>query len=147
MGETVRVRIDGVDELVRELQRRGVRVEAALETAVAAGGEVIRDAANRLAPEPMIAMETRARRGRAQAVVGPPDDRWYWRFIEFGAGPHRIRGDPRLAYAGELADPLRPHEVSHPGMAARPFLRPAADERRDEATDEVAAVLRKAVGG
>jgi len=43
----------------------------------------------------------------------------------------------------EGADPIFAHAVSHPGMPAKPYLRPALDEREGEAVDAVGRVIRR----
>lgn len=83
-------------------------------------------------------------RGARQAKLGKagatnPNDPYYWRFVEFGTGPHRI-----AAGAGRrLALPPKfPRVVSHPGAKGARFMTSAAQQRGAEA---VAIFLRHTV--
>ncbi len=119
------VQIKGGEALLRKLKALDADVGKALTRATLAGAEQIADAAAPLAPTPRIAAEVEKAGANYTTVhVGPPDDKWYWKFIEFGAGPHGIPGPLRLEIEGELRLVAG---ASHPGMSAQPFLRPAWD--------------------
>lgn len=138
----VSVKIEGGPELIKKLEQMGVDVDRVVEAAATAGAQVIADDANPRAPEPLIATETSERgRGHATVDIGPPDEKWDWKFLETGAQPHTITGSP-LVFMGREGL-VRVFGVSHPGMAARPFLRPAFDSKKDAATDEVGSVIKK----
>lgn len=121
------VTIEGGDELLRKLREMGLDVSKALEAAARAGAQVIADAANPLAPEPVVVIETeKATKNRVTVNVGIPDKKWYLKFFETGVQTHEIPGPLTLEWEGEV------HVVggaTHPGMAARPFLRPAYDTK------------------
>lgn len=139
------MRLQGGEELIVKLSRMETSVKTILERAARAGGQVIAEAANSLAPEPLIEVKVVERKKDHVVVsIGPPAEKWYWRFVETGAQPHEITGKP-LAFEGE-AGLVITRRVSHPGMAARPFLRPALDERKDEAADAVGEEIRRIVG-
>lgn len=119
------VTIQGEKELLRKLRALDGDVKKALGRATLAGAEKIAAAADPLAPAPRIeAALTAERAGYATADVGPDDAHWYWKFFETGAQAHEIPGplsiefDDRVHLVGGAA---------HPGMGARPFLRPAFD--------------------
>lgn len=126
-----RAKIEGADALVRALVKAGVDVGQALEAATQAGANLIQQAANGSAPEPLIATEVVKRKPlRVEIEIGPPDDKWQWKFVETGAQPHEIAGPLSIPIEGRL------HLVGgaqHPGMAAQPFLRPAFDTQRKPA--------------
>lgn len=146
MGGKVKVSIEGGDELLHRLQQMGVDVDAVLETAAVEGALVIaRDASGR-APEPVIKTQISSHGKHGVTVdIGPPDGKWYWRFIETGAGPHAIKGKKGpLAFEGDQGL-IVVGGVQHPGMEAHPFLRPAMDTKKDAARDTVGEHLRKAV--
>jgi len=141
----IALEIEGGEDLARRLRGMGDAAEAILEAAALAGAALIARAANERAPAPLIQAEVAERgRGRVSVAIGPPEDRWYWRFLETGAQPHRIRGRPLLVWEGP-AGPVFARRVAHPGMAAKPFLRPAFDEERERARDAVAERLRGAL--
>lgn len=136
------VSVEGADELIALLRRLGVRVDQVLEAAAQAGGQEFLDDANRRAPAPLLEMETTERkRGWATVDVGPPEEKWYWRFVETGAQPHTITGEP-LVFEGESGLVVT-GRVGHPGMAARPFLRPAFDGRQKQARDKTGGVIKR----
>lgn len=141
------VRIEGVEDLVAKLKQLEVDVANVLEEACTAGAKIIQDAANQAAPAPHVEMETEEKTDDSVTIaIGPDDDHWYYRFAESGAQPHEItpKTAGALAFEGESGLVIT-QQVSHTGMAARPFLRPAADENEAKIKDAVGDVLKKAV--
>jgi len=138
---TISMQVEGGDELVRKLKAIGADVNGELEVAALAGAEVIRQAADRGAPSAANAVEV-LERGNGYVIVGigPDKEHWFYRFFETGAGPHGITGEP-LVFEGR-EDTVVTWSVDHPGMAARPFLRPAFDGEKQRATKEVGDVLK-----
>lgn len=137
------VQIEGGDELIKKLERMGVDVGQVLDEAVQAGAEVIADAANPLAPEPVIeAQIVGANADGATAEVGFPEEKWYLRFFETGTSPHYIPGPLTIQFEGDEEVSVVPG-ARHPGMAARPFLRPAFDRTAGDGANSEAA---RAVG-
>jgi len=144
MGNRITAKVEGGEALIAKLQKMGVDVERLLETAAQAGATVIADEASSLAPSPDVRVETAEReRGRVTVDIGPPDEKWHWRFVETGAGRHGITGSP-LVFEGSEGTVVT-FGVDHPGMAARPFLRPALDKEKDAARDEVGSTLKGAL--
>jgi len=144
MAKGANVTIKGGERLLARLERLGVDVNQALEAAAVAGAMVIANGANPRAPAPLIDVEVVERgKGRVTVDVGPPDEKWYWRFKETGAAAHEITGSP-LVFEGDEGLIITA-QVQHKGMAADPFLRPAFDEEKDWATGAVAKRLRQAV--
>lgn len=137
------IRVTGDDVIMRKLGRMGVAASDVLEAATVAAATVIQEAATSMAPGPHIGQETTSKaRTRVTVAVGPVKAKWYYRFFETGTRPHTIRGNPLLVFGGVAV-----RSVNHPGMAARPFLRPALDTQGDEATQKAGQVLRSAVYG
>lgn len=145
----LRIKLEGAEELQAALRRLGSEAQTAMADAALAGAEVIRDAATRRAPGPYIRAEVvRTTRQVAQVHIGPDEDHWYYQFVETGAQPHLIR--PRKP-GGKLRFEVGGAEVfarvvHHPGMAARPFLRPAFDENSGRAADAAGRRLRGKLG-
>ena len=142
------VNIEGREELKAKFERLGRAARGpALERAVLAGAEPIRDEANRRAPGPHIEAEiSEASEQAAEVEIGPDREHWYYRFFEFGAGSHAIGPSKGRAirFPGSEGETIR-FGVVHPGMEARPFLRSALDGRKDEATREVGEELRRGI--
>lgn len=137
----MQVKVTGDAELMRKLARLGVKASDVLEAATQAAAKVIETEANGMAPGPNIRQETTEKaKSRVVVAVGPIKEKWYYRFHETGTKPHTIKGRPYLAFGGIVVG-----EVQHPGMAARPFLRPAIDAHGEEATEASGAVLRAAI--
>ncbi len=146
-SKRMRIELDlkGDKKLIAALGRLGVGVNRLLVRAAQAGGGVIRKDANRRAPGPHVETEISSpRMDRVRVDVGPDRDHWYYGIFETGATPHTIRPKTRkmLRFQGEGGDEVFARAVQHPGMPARPFLRPALDERKDQAVDAVGDVLR-----
>jgi hypothetical protein len=81
--------IEGGEELLKEIKRLGIDVEAMLKAAVLRGAEVIADAANERAPGPHNGVEVdKESKGSVTVNIGPDEDHWYYRFFETGAGRH-----------------------------------------------------------
>ena len=128
----VRMKVEGGDKLARRLQmlaeetaRKHMR-EAALE-----GAEVIRVEAAEKAPrktgtlaEDIQKEITKQTKSRVEIHVGPGKKGWYGRLVEEG---HAIVRDKKV--------------VGH--VSPKPFLRPAFDEKTDEAQNVIAAELRR----
>lgn len=108
---TVTIEITGLDKLQRKLRELPLRVQnAVLRKGLRAAANVVRDEARRRAPvrtgnlRRNIATSVSVRRGQGSATVGPKPKAYYGMFVELGTSK----------------------------MAARPFLRPALDSKKDE---------------
>lgn len=147
MANKMRVEIEGLDELVRALEGTGADVQAVLKEAVLAAGEVVAQAAIPNAPGSDIYAEVDEEESSDRKVVvnvGPDKDHWYYRFSETGATAHEISAAGALAFEGDRGLVIT-KSVNHPGMAARPFLRPAVDSGKDQAVEEVGKRVKDAV--
>ena len=133
MGNAIRVRLDGDKELMAKLARLGDRTQVVLEAATAAGLALVRDDARSLAPGPEIEIETESKSAtRAELLCGPTKEKWYYIFFELGtaAGVRTARGGGYFTFMGRDGRLVRVKSIKHPGMADRPFLRPAFDKNR-----------------
>jgi len=140
------VRIRGADELARKLRAHGVDVQQGLEKITLAAAEVIRaDAESRAGGEFEIIKETAEnRQHRVRVAIGPSKKEWYARFREFGASAHEIKARGKQLLVG--GDTPRRRVARHPGVNARPFLRPAADENQDEVLAAGKAEMKRVTG-
>jgi len=135
------VQVEGLANLLQRLARLGADVQKELEAAASCGAEVIKDRANELAPGPHIDTEVEeSSRDSVTVAIGPIEEKWHYRFFELGAAAHEVKGGP-LAFEGREGTVVT-GRVRHPGMAARPFLRPALDTREDQAIEAVEETLK-----
>ena len=148
MSDEINVTVEGVAHLMRALAKMDVDVGDALEEIVTAAADGIRAEADRRIGTAINGTETRERKRTGVTVaVGPVKEKWYYRFFEFGAGPHIIerRRARWLTFVGKDGF-LRKLRVQHPGMSVhRPFLRPAADDKRQETVDRIGADIKRII--
>lgn len=143
MAQTIQVKLEGGDELVAKLRGMGIRVQDVLAPAMEAAAMLVRDAARGAAPGPFVEQETTKKTNKAVEVdVGPDKSHWYYRFFETGTAAHGPRRKTLMVFDGGDGLVFTRHVA---GMAARPFLRPAADSQEQAAIDRVGADLRRAV--
>ena len=132
-----------LDSLANDLTRKNI-----FEKSARAGAEVIKDEANRMAPAPHIETELEfSSWNGARYMIGIAKDHWYMRFFETGAAPHEI---PRKNNSGFVIfdgdDGLMVRSrVYHPGIQARPFMRPAFDNKKENAVRAVADVFNSEI--
>lgn len=145
MRKRFSVELENGEKLVQELIQRGKDVEAILGLAANAGAAVVMEIADANAPVPgAVAKETVETTKRAVAIVaiGVESKRWYLQFFETGATEHEIKGsDKPLVFEGDDGKVVT-WIVDHPGMGAQPFLRPALDGQKTNATNAVGEVIK-----
>lgn len=146
----IKVTVTGGAAIAAKLQKLGGDVVAAKKAVLWAASEVVASAArsNVQAASPTVAnairIETLSERGDKVALgVAPARHAWIAHFIEHGTAPHRITVSS--AKAMRLVDGRFVHSVNHPGVLARPFMRPALDEHRDQAFAAAARVAEEIV--
>ncbi len=136
----VNIQVDGLEDAIKAAERVGVSAERVLMAALDAAAEVIQDEIKSYAPGPEIEREPVT---ESTAVdIGPDKEHWYYRFAETGAAPHEIK--PSVARALFFNDRFAAR-VQHPGFAARPFMRPVADNPPGEAGQKASAVLKRGI--
>lgn len=145
---SVTVRIEGADELKAQVEALQAKARGAiLEKAALKGAKVIEQEAERNAPGPHIVSEVRASGTYAvEFGIGPDAAHWYYGFFETGTGAHIItpKKGRAIAFVGAGGEAVR-FLAAHPGMKARPFLRPALDSKSGEATAAVGDELRRGI--
>lgn len=138
------VQITGLPELQRFLDQLPAKLEANIvRSALRQGANVLRDEAKQNVPvqsgalRNSLKVSTRLRQGVASASVRTKV--FYARWIEYGTKAHAIAAkDGALSFGGLFAK-----SVHHPGVHARPFLRPALDARAQDAVIAVAEQIKK----
>lgn len=150
MPDIVSVKLEGSAALLRALRATGGNARKAIRAASKAGGDVIKDDAELRAPptrhkKKLISKASFPRKDLCEVTIKLAKKSWYLKYFETGATAHEISGaGGALAFEGD-AGPVVTRSVRHPGMPARPFLRPAFDGKQRQATDRVGEVLRQAV--
>ncbi|ESU71107.1 hypothetical protein T260_15115 [Geobacillus thermopakistaniensis] len=114
--------INGMQELLRQLERMGAEADRVKEEALLAGAEIIQQAASERAPrdtgklaENIVISDVKE---DGTVDIGPDRDRFYGLFLEFGTSK----------------------------MAARPFLQPAFEESKEQVQQKMADVIRRELG-
>jgi HK97 gp10 family phage protein len=127
----------GAEELIAKLEQLGASVMTVVWDATEDGARVIQAAANDYAPSPVIEIQfNKTSPGFAEIAIGFPKEKYYYQFFETGATAHEIEAANRQALKFESGGvEFFAKAVSHPGMRARPFLRPAVDEKEQAAAD------------
>ncbi len=152
MAENFKVtaRVDGGDQLLKELASLGGNVRSSARSAVRAGARVIQAEAESntqtlgdgSGKHTAIKISQRVK-GTIEAMIGPSKRKWWYRYFETGVTAHEITGGP-LVFEGDEGLVVI-GSVRHPGMAAQPWLRPAFDTKQDDAVQAVGDTLRRAV--
>lgn len=147
-GALVSVKVEGGEALLKALREADGNVKKSLRAASKAGVDVIKaDAAARVPPsrykKVLVSKASSPRKDVVEATVRISKRAWRMRFVEQGVTAHEIKGSP-LAFEGDSGIVIT-GAVRHPGMAARPFLRPAFDAKQKEAEAVVGESLRQAV--
>lgn len=131
------IEIEGMEELEKNLNDILEIIATATLAMVKAGEEVLEEEADRLAPKRNVMASKLRSKTKTQVVMdfGPDKENWTMRFFETGATRHEISGTP-LVFEGANGELIRIDTVNHPGMAARPFMRPALDGKGAQAMEE-----------
>lgn len=147
----VTTKIEGGAELLRELANLGGNVRSTARTAMRNGTKVVQAQAE----DNAAALGTRSGKhtkievtqksiGLIEAKLGPSKRFWFFRFLELGAQPHEIPG--LVAFEGDEGLVVLFGGVPmHPGMAARPWLRPAFDVSEDASLKAIGDTFTQAI--
>ncbi len=146
------VEIAGLKELKQQLERLPARIEANItRTALRRGALVIEERAKELCPvdsgELQDSIKVRAQTKKKSGwinlrVTAGGGKAFYANMVEYGTAPHEIR--PKSAKSLFVAGVFR-QVVSHPGATARPFMRPAFDEKYQDAIKAFADYMRQRI--
>ena len=146
----MRVELRGDKELERKLKALGAAAARVVEAATVDGAKVLENAADQKAPGPHVIHEVvESTPGYAKVAIGPDKEHWYYMFFETGASSHEITPGVKgaLMFVKEGETIIRVI-VTHPGMAASPFLRPALDGSGDKVVKTMGGrFMRELEGG
>jgi HK97 gp10 family phage protein len=139
------VRIKGLSELQGFLDALPAKIEMnVMRGALRAGVKPVLEEIRTTAPvdsgalRDSMKVSTSARSGVVRASVRTK--LFYARFIEYGAAAHRIVGKPHGAL--RFGDTMV-QSVDHPGIAPRPFMRPALDTQAQAAVVATGEYIKK----
>lgn len=141
------IKIHGADQVARQLKAAGVDVSRGLEVVCSAGAEVVQKAIRARAPgnlaQGVIRETTEKSKERVTVSTGPVNRQRHAHLIEYGVEPHETAPDDKdaLAFDGHIVA-----WASHPGIVARPFVRPAADETRSSSRAAMGDAVGKIIG-
>lgn len=122
MRDSYYIKVEGGKELAENLSRIGIKTEEALEPGLDKGGEIVRVDASGRAPRrkgKLAADIAKSKVEKNKIKIGPGKDVWYGKFPELGTSR----------------------------MSARPYLRPALDENKDEINEAIRIELSKIIEG
>jgi HK97 gp10 family phage protein len=146
------VNIKGGKELNAFLQTLPVKIERnIMRSALRFGARTIANEAKNNVPvesgdlRKSIRTGSSGRRGKVEAYVRAGNKKaWYGLFVEMGTAAHMIKTKNRSALKFAGADGMVfTKNAEHPGAKAKPFLRPALDNKADEAIAAVAQRVRE----
>ncbi|MCL5995497.1 MAG: HK97 gp10 family phage protein [Chloroflexi bacterium] len=148
MGDILSAKLEGGEDLLKQLKAAGGNVRKSQRAATKAGGEVIRVEAEANAPESrrkkkVIIKASFPQKDVCEVSIQIAKKAWHLKFAETGATAHEVSGNP-LVFEGTQGLVIT-GGVRHPGVPARPFLRPAFDSKSAEAEAAMGEVLRQAV--
>jgi HK97 gp10 family phage protein len=151
---SVKADIENIDELFQQLKDLGVNVRHASVGAMRYGGKAVQEQAESNArgitsqKGKLVAMRVRFRKKEdfVVASIYPAKGHAELRVIEYGTGAGRrwaTKKGPFTFRAGNRKISTR--MIDHPGTAARPWLRPAFDQKSDEAASRYGERLKDVI--
>lgn len=142
------VHVKGLSELQRFLDVLPAKIEQnIMRSALRAGANVVKDEAKNNVPVKSgllrdgLKVSTRSRRGVVSASVKATGKHAFVaKWVEFGTAAHRIvpKAAKSLFFGGMFAE-----GIDHPGSNAKPFMRPALDNRAQDAIVAVGEKIKK----
>lgn len=142
----MRVEIEGSAALLSKLRALAEGASTVVDGATRAGADLVESMAEAQAPGPHVDVALVEKSSdKATYAIGPDKAHWYYVFIERGAAGHTITGKPLLIFSGRSGTVVT-HEVQHPGLAARPFLRPAL-ARKQQISGRMGERFRSMIDG
>ena len=152
MTDSIQVvsKVEGGEALLKELAALGGNVRSTSRSAVRAGAKVIQVRAESNAQglgsgsgkHTQIKISQKVK-GTIEAMIGPSKRKWFYRYFETGVTAHEITGAP-LVFEGDTGLVII-GGVNHPGMASKPWLRPAFDGEQNAAAQAVGDYLKQAI--
>lgn len=147
------IKITGGRELAEALKQMPRQLQQnVMRQALRAGAKVIQTKARELVPvdtgdlKNSLKIGTSSRRREVRSTVATKGKGAYIaRFIEFGTAPHLIKGrnGGTLKFTARDGNTVETLSVNHPGIKAKPFLRPSLDSESNKAIVAVGEKIRE----
>lgn len=152
-GDFIYAGLEGSQELLQAMELLCGESEKVLEEALQEGAEVIRRAA--ASNEPGADIQTDfidehlkgviTPGNRKTIAIGPSKKKWAYTYIETGVQPHEVNAkDTEALLMYQAQGQPYAKSMQHPGIVARPFLRPAFDANTGAAIRKFEEVVWKA---
>jgi len=149
MADKLHYRLEGLDQVIREIERRRLDARRSIRQMLAPGADIIKDAVKQRGRGRFQTQITRRitlsmAKLEAAAEIGPVKKQAYIaRFLEFGTQPHPIRARKggRLWIGGRFVK-----SVKHPGSRPYPFMQPAYEASEAPARAAIAEAAKKLLG-
>jgi HK97 gp10 family phage protein len=146
------INITGGEALAKALKELPTKIERnIMRSAMRKGARVIANEAKANVPvddgdlKRSIRVTTRSQKGEVTATAVAGNKRaFYANWVEFGTVGHMINAKPGklLKFTARDGKVIETPRVLHPGARAKPFMRPALDNKADEAVKAVARQVR-----
>ncbi len=150
------IKLTGTKEIARRLKKMDADMRKKhVDPSLRKGAKVVVDEVKAQAPvvtgrlqASIIARKDRkgSTRGSTMYKIGVMKRAWYFRLVEYGAGPHEITSKKKIMSAKSFTNSrggIFGTRVSHPGTPKKPFFRPAWAAKQRPAIDTVLKTLRK----
>lgn len=143
----ITIKLDGLEHVVKELERRGLDAVAGIEAICTSGAIVIERAAEDKAHGDVdILHETVLKAGpRVSVAVGPHKKNRIAKWLEYGTKTHLIPKRRKRKRKVLYFNGVFRYSVRHPGARKRPYLRPAFDENQGKAQAAMASKTKQVV--
>ncbi len=152
-------KVEGLAELQKMLDDLPANIEKnIMRGGLRAGAKVVQEEAQRVCPvgsgnlpkgeisgslKNSIRISMKVRKGKVQAFVKAGDKvAFYAHMVEYGTASHLIK--PRDRKSLFLAG-LFKEVIKHPGATKKPFMRPALDNKAQDAIDTMADYIRERI--
>lgn len=135
-----------IEELQEKLNRMGKKVNTLENKALNEAADIILDEMVNKCPIRTGEAKKHLKKDKIRKIKGVKtikigvnkednSEAYYLKFYEYGATPHTFTAGGK--YKGAI--------INHPGQIARPFMRPAFENKKDEALDKTVEIIKKGV--
>lgn len=141
----MKVELEGFKELEDLLLGMGEEVSRSTKDATENGAKIADKHISQMAPrsDAIGYKVEKVENHRVTYLIGLVKKFWYLQFLETGAQPHEITGNPMI-FEG-AAGTVVTKKVQHTGMAAQPFLKPGFRKAKKAIPEEMGKVFLKAI--
>lgn len=154
MASTISLKINGLDELVRNANKMGGEMKQLLYQTMVKSVTIVKEDAKKIKSGSFKNQSGDLRRsivGRVESaergVVST--DIPYAEYVEYGTRPHTItpKNGKYLAFKGRSGNMVFAKKINHPGSRPYPYMQPALDDNQDNIFREYEALGQLVVDG